>query len=167
MAIGCGAGYSQGVRGFLDGKAGEVAKLYEVGGFRVFECQTIQGFVEREQFICGRWRRRSIVVQLNASAFAPMFFATLMTGLVDQNVPHGLGRDGEEMALVVVLPVVAADHSHVGFVNESSGVQGLSRGFTSELLSCQSAQLIVDERQQFPGGILVPVLDRFQNVGDA
>ena len=51
------------------------------------------------------------VVQLDALAPAAVFLAALAAGLVYQDMPHGFGSHGEEVALVGITTVVTgADH---------------------------------------------------------
>ena len=68
VPLGGRAGRSQGRGGLLDGQAGEVAELDELGLAGSSGREPVQGLVEGEQVLGGRRRRRSGLVQVDAGA---------------------------------------------------------------------------------------------------
>jgi hypothetical protein len=60
LPIGVGAGYAEGLGCFFDREAGKVAKVHDVGGFRIYCREPAQGLVEIEQTVgvVQRGRRR-------------------------------------------------------------------------------------------------------------
>ncbi len=51
-------------------------------------------------------------------------------------------------------------------MHEGGGLQGMARGFVRHLGSGQLAQLLIDQRQQFVGGLGIAVLDSLKNVSN-
>ena len=72
---------------------------------------------------------------------------------LDQDAADGLGRRREEVAAAVELLV--PHQPQVRLMNQGSRVQRLARLLVRELRGGESAQLVVDERQQVRGGLLV------------
>jgi hypothetical protein len=51
-------------------------------------------------------------------------------------------------------------------VNQGGGFQGLARFFLGQAPGRQFAQLVIDQRQELLGGVLIALLDSRQNAGD-
>jgi len=58
------------------------------------------------------------------------------------------------------------NETEISLVHERGGLQGLSRRFVRHLVRRQSAQLLIDERQQFVGGRRIALFDSEQDAGD-
>jgi hypothetical protein len=107
------------------------------------------------------------LVQLDAPAQAPVFDALLPPGILDQDAAHGLGRGGEEMAATVPwLVCVAPDQPQIRLVDQGGRLQRLPRLFVGQTLPRESAQLVVDQRQQLPRGVRIACFDCAQQFGD-
>src|SRR6516165_7732117 len=84
---------------------------------------------------------------------AAVLGASLAAGIVDQDAAHGLGGGGEEMPPTVpVLGVLTLEQTEVRLVDQSRGLKGLPGLFLGQLLCGQPAQLVIDQREQLPGG---------------
>ena len=68
-----------------------------------------------------------------------------MAGPVDENLPHGLGGDAKEVAVIGIGPV--ADEPKVGLVHQGGGVERVIGPFPGHLGRGQLAQLVVNQRQ--------------------
>ena len=66
-----------------------------------------------------------------------------MAGPVDQNLPHGLGSDAEEVAVIGIGPV--ADEPKVGLVHKRGRVERVIGPFPGHLGRGQFAQLVVNQ----------------------
>jgi hypothetical protein len=90
--------------------------------------------------------------------------APFAPGSFHENAAHRFGRGGEEMAAAV--PTVDAFSIHqaqISFVDERGGIKCLP-GFLRGHPGCrESAQLGIDERQQFGGGARVAGFDRLED----
>jgi hypothetical protein len=81
-----------------------------------------------------------------AAAVTDRLFAA---GGVHENAPHGFRGGGEEVAAMVPLMFVTlSDQAQVGFVNQGRRFQSLTGFLLGQSLGGQSAQLVVNERQQ-------------------
>ncbi len=67
------------------------------------------------------------------------------------------------MTAIVPGALVRADQTQIGFVNEGGGVECLAGRFAGEALRGQLAQLVIDQRQQFIGGLRVAPSGAFQD----
>ena len=95
-----------------------------------------------------------------------MTLGALAPGVVDQNAAHGFGSGGEKMGAAIPLLVFVADEPQPGFMHQRGGLQRLSGCFVRHLRRRQLAQLLIDQREQIPGGLLVAVLDRVEDLRD-
>ncbi len=103
----------------------------------------------------------------HATSLPAAFVGLLAAGLIDQDAAHGLGRGGEEVAAIVpALLGIVADQAHIRFVDQRGGLQRLPGILPGQSLRRQLAQLVVDQRQQLLGGLLVALLDGGQDAGD-
>ena len=85
-----------------------------------------------------------------------MFGGLLLAGALDEDAAHGLGRGGEEVPPAVpVLGQVAADQPEVGLVDQGGRLERLARVLAPEPRGGELAQLGVDEREEFGGGLAV------------
>jgi hypothetical protein len=103
-------------------------------------------------------------VQLLSPASAAVAEAALAAGALDQDAAHRLGGRGEEVATVG--KGLIASQAKIGFMHQGRGLEGLPWFLLGELLRCQSAQLLVDQRQQPLGSLGVAVLNGRQDAGD-
>lgn len=120
--------------------------------------------VERKQFFSGCFCRHFDVGQRQALMLSAKFDPPLPPRLIDENTPHRLGRDAEEMAAIGERLI--ADRSQIRFMHEHRRVQRLARFLPSHLRRRQSAQLIIDQRQQLLCRVRVALLDRNQHASD-
>ena len=103
------------------------------------------------------------LVEWNALPFAPMSSSTVMASPVDEDLPHGLGGDVEEVTVIGIGPV--ADEPEVGLVHQGGGVERVIGAFPRQLRRGQPAQLVIDQRQELLGRPGVAVLDSGKDPG--
>ena len=104
---------------------------------------------------------------LVGSQSAAVLAAASSAGILDQDAPHRLGSRGEEVAATVPTHLrIVADQTQVGFVDQGGSVERLSGFFVRELVSGQSAQLVVDQRQELLGRLRIALLKGVQNLRD-
>src|SRR6266567_3934264 len=84
---------------------------------------------------------------------AATLLALLATNRLDEDPPHRLRRRGKEMAPAVPMPLTASDQPQPGLMHQRCGLQRLARRLVSHLVRRQLAQLVIDQRQQFLGGL--------------
>jgi hypothetical protein len=67
-------------------------------------------------------------------------------------------------APVPLLNVLSLHKAKIGLVHQGGGLQGLTGRLSSHLVRGQGAQFIVNERQQFLGGVLVALLNESEQL---
>src|SRR5262245_46133474 len=108
--------------------------------------------------------RDRFTLQIDAPPSAAAFDASLATGVVDKDAPHGLSGSGKEMAAAVpVLRFLPFHQAEIGFMNKSRGLERLARSLLRQLLRRQLAKFVVDERQELLGSTGVAFFDGGQN----
>ncbi len=68
--------------------------------------------------------------------------------VVDENLPHELRRDSEEVSAVLPLWQGLLGESDVSFVDKSGALQGMTWALLAEVVPGNAAQLTVDQRQK-------------------
>jgi hypothetical protein len=69
------------------------------------------------------------------------------------------------MGAVLPREIGDADEPHVRLVHEGGGLEGDRAAFTREEGGGESAEFVVDEREEIPGGGVVTCLDGFEETG--
>jgi len=87
-------------------------------------------------------------------------------GLFNENAAHGLGGGAEEMSPAREVWIRVAHQPQPGFMHQRGGLQSLVGAFIRHARRRQLAQLLIDQRKQFIGGLRVAVLDGLQNAGN-
>ena len=68
--------------------------------------------------------------------------------MVDENAPHQLGRNGEEVAFVFPLNMLLFDEPEVGFIYQCGGLKGVVGPLSKQIGSSQAAKFVIDERNE-------------------
>ncbi len=84
-------------------------------------------------------------------------------GALDENPPHCLGGSREKMGASVPFLILVANQSKSGFMDQRSGLKGMSGSLLGHFGGGQSPQLIIDQRQQFLGGLRIALLSRLED----
>ena len=85
---------------------------------------------------------------------------------VDKYTAHGLGRCSEKVRATIPTMIFVTNQSQPGFMDEGGGLQGLSGRFIGHLRNGESAQFVVNKRQQFFGSFRIASLGSLQNPGE-
>src|SRR5262249_22512510 len=145
----------------------EVPELDQLGLGRVLPSQGDEGVVQVEQVVRPPVRVGRGVVQRDPAAAAAVPLATLSAGGLDADAAPGPGRRAEEVATAVPRPArVGSDQSEVRLVDQGGSLEGLARPLAGEVPGGESAELVVDQREQFGGGPGVPGRGRVDQAGD-
>jgi hypothetical protein len=92
--------------------------------------------------------------------------ALFAPGGFDQNPPHGFGGGREEMPTAIPPMVPRTDESQPSLVHEGGGLEGLARHFVGHLVRRELAQFVVDQRQEFLGGLSFALVHAIQDACD-
>src|SRR5690349_8733185 len=101
MPIGGRPRQAEAAGGLIDGEAGEVAELDQLGGLRILGGQAGEGLVDQQDLVVRVVDGQVGLEQVDAGESLPALAASLSAGVLDQDAPHGLGGGGEEMAPAV------------------------------------------------------------------
>jgi hypothetical protein len=114
------------------------------------------------------WSKSGAVgAHVHALAVAAVLDGALAAGLVDEDVAHGAGGGGEEVAAGVPAGVRITDKAQVGLVDEGGGLEGVAGGRFGESRAGEGAEFVVDEGQEFGGGVGIAGAERFERDGHA
>jgi hypothetical protein len=68
--------------------------------------------------------------------------------MVDQNMPHELRREAEELSAVLPLRLTLANETKVGFINQGGALKCVVGAFAPKMTPRQAAQFVVNQRNQ-------------------
>ena len=126
-----------------------------------------QGLVQGQDVEAGPALGQLDVGQFLASQTAAGLEALLVSGALDENPPHGLGRGGEEVAPAIpVLRLAAAEEPQVRLVDQGGGLERLAGPFATQLGRRDPAQLVVDQRQELLRRQRIALIDLRENARD-
>jgi hypothetical protein len=115
---------------------------------------------EGQQVVVGRLDEDRVEVDSNSHPISASLQPLAAPGSLDQDAPHRLGRRGEEVAPAVErLRRVGPDEPQVRLVDERRGLERLPRRLARQPCRGEPAELLVDQRQERPGGPGVALLD--------
>ena len=77
--------------------------------------------------------------------------------VIDQNAPHNLRRDREEVRTIGPLHVLLIHETNVSFIDERGGLKGVALSFPAHVAARESVQFVVDQRIQLVERGLVAV----------
>src|ERR1700693_1113165 len=80
---------------------------------------------------------------------ASSLLVSARTGVIHQNAPHQLCGDGKEVRAVLPVDLPGVYQSQVGFVDERSRLQRVTRTLSKHVPPSQAAQLLMDQRKEF------------------
>jgi hypothetical protein len=92
--------------------------------------------------------------------------AHFSAGLFDEDAAHRLGGRGKEMSAAIPrLFGIGADQTKIGFVDQRRRLERLPWLLVRQPVSGELPQLVVNQGQQFLGGVRVALFDLTQNPG--
>ena len=155
-----GFGNAEDFGGFLDLQAEEVTEFDQFGLFRLERGELVQSFVKREQLIVGRGAGDFEFIHVEMRGTGASALPSLASGPVDEDATHRFGGGPEEVRAVLPRLAGRVHQLQPCFMDEGRRLEGVAGRFASHLLRRQSAQFVVEQRQQLIGGLGVTLLDR-------
>ena len=107
--------------------------------------QAIQRFVE---FVKGDFGYRGdsdVVFNREYLSISAAFLGALVTSMVDQNAPHELGGDAEEVGSALPVDARLIYQLHVCFVDQSGSLQGMIAAFAAHIVGGDAAQFRIND----------------------
>src|ERR1700722_1972521 len=111
--------------------------------------------MDREQFIGAMGRDQNDIVERNFLRPATATVSQLGTSVIHENPPHHLRCDAKELRSVLPFRIGLPSKLDVCLVDQSCGLQCVTGTLAAEAGSGNSAQLVVDKRNEFSSGVLV------------
>lgn len=81
----------------------------------------------------------------------------MLTGVIDQYLPHEVGGHGEELRAILPITIHDGNHAHVGFVDQSGGLQGVGCALGAEIARGELDQFAVDKHDSLIAGFVVAI----------
>ncbi len=126
--------------------------------------QFIECIVDFKHMIILRFSGGFEASQVNPVLAAAMAESPFAPGVLNEDAPHCLGRRGEEVASAVPLLVSLTSQPEPSLVHQRGRLQGLARGLPGHLGGSQTAQFLVEQRQQPLRCLRVPGVNGFKDL---
>ena len=154
------------VGGLLDAQASEEPEFDDADVFGVGDCEPRQGLVEGFDVDGAAHFLEHALVQRDAMPLALTFLRSPRTCAFDENLPHRVCRDTQEVGPILWRELPGAHQAQPGFVDQSRGLQRLSRALASDLVPSDPSQLVVHKRHQCRQRALVAGTSRLNQLRD-
>src|SRR5262249_23011861 len=105
------------------------------------------------------WRGEIDLLNIYPHLTAAVAQGAFAASAVNEDAAHRLSGGGKEMGAPGELWVVVAHQPQPGFMHQRRGLQGISRGLIRHPGSCELAQLLINQREQFISRPGVAALD--------
>ncbi len=138
-------------------------------GARVDASEAAEGIVQLERVdarACDFDRRAESVGEGNPPTVASALLSAPSPRVIDQDLPHCSGGDGEEVPTVLDLARIAAEQLDVSLVHDRRRLQGMAADARTELVAGEGAQLVVEQRDQVFKGRVITLLPALEQTGD-
>ena len=116
--------------------------------------QSFQALIEGEHQFGLMVDPYEIGLELFVHHVAATLDAQSLLGLVEEDLAHGGGGDGEEMLAMGIDLFIALSEAQVRFVNQSRGAEGGLGCSSPSLAASDLSQGVVDLREEFVQGLL-------------
>jgi hypothetical protein len=73
------------------------------------------------------------------------FFRSERTSVVHENLPHQLCSDRKKVSAILPLGKILMNQSHVGFVNQSSALQGMLLALVPQIVLSDTSEFVVNK----------------------
>ena len=141
------------LRSFFDGKTAEKSQLDNAALLRIKFGQFVQSVVESDHVDAPGLERQS-VIQRQSVASIPLG-GIAAARVLDQNLPHQLGADGQEMLAVLELSCPLFLQAQIRLVHQGGALQSVVRAFVPQVMMRHPPQLVIDERKHLTQRLVV------------
>ena len=125
----------------------------------------IKRVAQRDNISCNRTHHRQILTELDFRVTATAFLIFTTPTVIDQDPPHDSRRDGEEVGAILPLHLVDADETHVCFVDQGSGLQGVIGALPMHIPARDTPQFDLDKLDNAVERLAITLLPRRQQSG--
>jgi hypothetical protein len=75
-------------------------------------------------------------------------FQVVAARVLNQNAPHQLGRNRKKMSAVLPIHPLVIHQAHVGFIDQSGGLQAMTGALTFHVASGKAVEFVIDDWSQ-------------------
>lgn len=111
------------------------------------------------------WFSTWLALQLQPWFFTSAFLCCSPSRIINQDLPHDAGRDGQKMALIRKLLPRVSTESQVRFMNERSRLQSVVRPLPTNMPGGNAVQFVINHRGDFVHDGLIPSAEPLQKLG--
>lgn len=154
------------MRGFFHAEADKPAQLHHTGCARIDFLEPLQGLIQRQKVSGLRGCQVEIVIDLNVNLSPAAFLGKIRPRVVDQDAPHRLGGDREEMRPILPVAIRLRDQAKVGFVHKRRRLQRMARTLLVHEMGRPAAEFTVNHRHQPRHGVRASGPEFQQKMGD-
>src|SRR5579872_110827 len=147
------------------GEPSETEKLNDLSFSRIVRRQSLQSEIQLQDSGPTLGSDHDRFIELNLFRSASAFLAVVRFGMVDQNAPEHPRSHCKEMHTALPFDVCTYQ-SHIGFIYQSRGSQGMIWTFGAQAFCRQPVHLVVDHRHQLIESAFVaraPLLQKTRN----
>jgi hypothetical protein len=150
---------------FVDGESPKHHQFHQFDPLRFLFRQTFQGLVNRNDLIRSADRNEILLRKFNLRPVTPAFLRFLPSRSLDKQPTHSLSRGREEMAATVESGIAARpEEAEIGFVDQRSRLERLTRLLARHLGRRQFPKLVIDKRQKLIGRRRIALLQGVQEL---
>lgn len=161
-----GHGDVEGEGGFVEGKAAEEAEFDDFGFAGVLEGEGVQGVIKGFEVAAAGRGEADDFVEAELFGTGTAFGAFAFADLINEDLPHEMGSDSEEVGPAFPIGEFLGDEAKVGFVDKGGGLESGHVALAAEVTVGQTVQFLIDERcQEIEGGFVaaLPIDEKLGN----
>src|SRR5262249_24390959 len=92
-----------------------------------------QRVVQRDQLLRSLLPQDRRILQLYLLSARSSLLILVLSGVVNEYVPHYLSRDGEKVCPILPLDVLLIDQAQIRFIDESRGLKSMAQSLPSHI----------------------------------
>ena len=139
---------SQYLGGLLDAQSAKEAQFDDTSFAGINFSQRVEGIIKCHELFRTTASQIRELVEIHPLGAAASFGRQSAACPVQQNMPHDLGGDCEEMGTVLPINILDVDQLQVGLVDQGGCLQGVPGALVPQLVPGDALQGAIDARRQ-------------------
>jgi hypothetical protein len=162
----CGQGDPERLNYFLISVTAKVAEFDDPCRARFETLQLAQSLIQDEYIDAPGLGGELYLVEIDLGGAAAAPLGVVRTGMIDQDAPHLLAGDGEEVRAILDFQRFRTNQAYVGLMDQGGGLQRVSWTLVPHLVGSNAMQFRVDQFDSSLAGIPIPVAHAVQQSGE-
>ena len=138
-------------------KTAKVSQLDYLAASWISLGEALECFVQTHQFASLLGNKCCHFLERDLLCAAASLCVTMTSRVVDQNAPHYLRGDREEVRTIRPVHIFLIDQSDVGFIYQGSGLKCVVFSLAAHVTAGQAVEFVVDQRVQLVQSGLLPI----------